>query len=656
MSRLLELDYSFVNKILLPGTGRKYSGSTSRGLVWLCNSSGHQFPNHYLRKSQSRHVILYCHGNGGTLGDFKAIVQYYFEWFSSSIFSIEYPSYGPAEGEAGEASVNDNLRTAYAFLVNELHYLPSNIILMGYSIGSGPVIQLASELCGGFGESAASPPLPPVPPAALITISAFMSVKDIIRDRQGGGLVSLLADSIENRWNSIERIKRVTCPTLLLHGLQDSLIPASHSQALFVNSGSLEKQLKMCPQADHCHFDEPGDTIQPIADFLSYVHNGLATPTSSYYDASSDGGDGGSGVSSAARGYPLPVPQSYYQCPASVREREEAAARKKRTAVSGSGPEGGAAMACMETTAYDVVGWFGSAGEAIVVGGVNTVVGGFNIATATASSGARTVAVVTGLSERPREESEKDDEEEEHEQEGREREFVAVRPSSSSSSSADSGTEFSRQPSHQFESSSSGSSSIGIFDRSAREQPAGSSRGAEARKSRSKSLVSEGSAVSGSSSSSGGGGPRPALSLSEQARKASRQAVAAINNYYAKLNAHDINAAVLLLSPDVQLTYSRPEELNRATFGRSAIKERLVNMLLKRPAFTAVTTILDIRQDSKKERTDDIALQRGGAPVSVDKVSVLAECEFSCSSTSYRAVRQILFVVRGKSICELHYS
>jgi pimeloyl-ACP methyl ester carboxylesterase len=445
MSRLLELDYSFVNKILLPGTGRKYSGTTSRGLVWLVNSSGNHFPNHFLRKSHSRHVILYCHGNGGTLGDFKAIVQYYFDWFSSSIFSIEYPSYGPAEGEAGEASVNDNLRTAYAFLVNELRYLPSNIVLMGYSIGSGPVIQLASELCEGFGESTASPPLPPVPPAALITISAFMSVKDIIRDRQGGGLVSLLADSIENRWNSIERIKRVTCPTLLLHGLQDSLIPASHSQALFLNSGALEKQLKMCPQADHCRFDEPGDTLQPISDFLSYVHNGLATPNSSYYDASSDGG--GSGVSGAERGFPLPVPQAYYKCPASVREREDAASRKKRTAVSGSGAEGGATMACMETTVYDMAGWFGSVGEAIVIGGVNTVVGGFNIAAATASSGARTVAVAAGFSGGQREESERDEEDEERDG------FAPARPSSSSSAAA-SGTEFSRQPSQPHSSSS----------------------------------------------------------------------------------------------------------------------------------------------------------------------------------------------------------
>jgi hypothetical protein len=83
-------------------------------------------------------------------------------------------------------------------------------------------------------------------------------------------------------------------------------------------------------------------------------------------------------------------------------------------------------------------------------------------------------------------------------------------------------------------------------------------------------------------------------------------------------------------------------------------------MLIKRPAFAAVATILDIRQDSKKERVDDFPFQRGGGggagAVSVDKVSVLAECDFSCSSTSYKAVRQILFVVRGKFICELHYS
>jgi len=188
MSTLLDLDYSYVDKMLLPGVGRKYSGITSKGLIWLCNSAGNHFPNHYIRRTTTRRIILYCHGNGGTLGDFMPIVQYYYEWMNSSIFSIEYPSYGPAEGKASESSVNDNVRTAYNFLLNVLEYSPQDVVIMGYSIGSGPAIWLASELCSPSIASREAAR----PPAALITIAAFTSVKDIIRDRKDGGLVSML--------------------------------------------------------------------------------------------------------------------------------------------------------------------------------------------------------------------------------------------------------------------------------------------------------------------------------------------------------------------------------------------------------------------------------------------------------------------------------
>ena len=34
---------------------------------------------------------------------------------------------------------------------------------------------------------------------------------------------------------------------------------------------SLVKRLRICPKADHTHFEEPSDTVDPIANFLSEV-------------------------------------------------------------------------------------------------------------------------------------------------------------------------------------------------------------------------------------------------------------------------------------------------------------------------------------------------------------------------------------------------
>ena len=179
--------------------------------------------------------------------------------FNTSVFAIEYPSYGPAEGTAGEESVNDNLRTAFNFLLF-LGYPPKNIILMGYSIGTGPSIQLASELCASGS-----------PPGALVTVAAYLSVCDIVRDLKGSiNLFSgLLAGVMDNRWDSMTAITSVTCPCIFVHGEHDEVIPCKHSETLYERCGSSSKRLRICSKADHTHFEEPGDTVDPIAAFLT---------------------------------------------------------------------------------------------------------------------------------------------------------------------------------------------------------------------------------------------------------------------------------------------------------------------------------------------------------------------------------------------------
>ena len=379
------MDYSFVDKLMLPGVGRRYSGVTSKGLIWLRNSLGDFFPNHYIRRSSSRYVILYCHGNGGTLGDFLPIVQYYYEWLGASIFSIEYPSYGPAEGQPSESSVNDNLRTAYEFLVTVLKHRPSDVVLMGYSIGTGPVIQLTSELCSAAAQWSQSPNFPgttssdPVPPAAMITIAAFKSVKDIIKDREDGGLLSLLVDSIENRWVSSDRIKHVSCPSLFLHGQCDGLIPASHSRELFLRCGSLLKQLRICPKADHCNFDEPHDTVHPMAEFLTRVWGQQQEQQSMRSTSSLQPFALQSNTGDSAR---IVVPAIFYECPDSVRRAEvlaaqRARARRKTCAASTAEMGCGGVAAAGPSAIGEALNWMGEAGGSVYRGALSTVMGAY---------------------------------------------------------------------------------------------------------------------------------------------------------------------------------------------------------------------------------------------------------------------------------------
>ena len=297
----------FIDSIILPGAGRQYSGSHSKGLIWLKNNHNNWFPSHFIRK-KSRIVILFAHGNGGTLGDFRVIAALYAKYFNASVFSIEFPGYGPAEGEPNEATVNDNFQTGYNFLKDISGYPPGNIILMGYSIGTGPAIKLAADLCNAN-----------TPPSAVITIAAFMSVVDIVKDMKGRLFLNhLIANTISNRWNSIENIKSVTCPILLLHGMLDLMIPYDHSKQLYGNCPSNTKVLRLIPGADHSKFQEPTDTIKPAAKFLKDCSNICMK-----------------------RLVLRKIPHEYYKCPKEIINREAASQFGGCSNIGGCGSKNG---------------------------------------------------------------------------------------------------------------------------------------------------------------------------------------------------------------------------------------------------------------------------------------------------------------------------
>ena len=586
------MDYSFVDKLMLPGVGRRYSGVTSKGLIWLKNSSGDYFPNHYIRRTSSRHVILYCHGNGGTLGDFLPIVQYYYEWLGASIFSIEYPSYGPAEGQASESSVNDNLRTAYEFLVTVLKHRPSDVVLMGYSIGTGPVIQLTSELCSAAARWSQSPNLPgttisePVPPAAMITIAAFESVKDIIKDREDGGILSLLVDSIENRWVSSDRIKHVSCPSLFLHGQRDGLIPASHSRELFLRCGSLFKQLRICPKADHCNFDEPHDTVHPMAEFLTRVWGQQQEQQSRHSTSSLQSNTGGD----SAR---IVVPAIFYECPDSIRRAEvlaaqRARARRKTCAASTAEMGCGGVAAAGPSALGEALNWMGEAGGSVYRGTLSTVMGAYI--------------------------------------------FVANKTSDVARGGAadDLGTD---EPDRMLE--GVGGAELRKFTLSSVPNPM--TTNLDTRRAKDELLGQETIprvetvlTVRNTTQAEDiyryktPNSSNQELALSILSRRSSKQAIAAIKALFAALNRRDIDNAVLMMDTSVEWRF---DEQPKHVVGQHSVKQLLVHTLNKRPSLVASFTIVQAHQD--------LTANASAIADRANCITFQGMSEWSCATTNY---------------------
>jgi fermentation-respiration switch protein FrsA (DUF1100 family) len=86
---------------------------------------------------------------------------------------------------------------------------PNDIILFGRSLGTGPATELAAF----------------VQPCALLLMTAYTSIRNVITSIAG----KLAGFLVYERFRNIDNIKLVTCPTFLIHGSKDTLIPSSHS-------------------------------------------------------------------------------------------------------------------------------------------------------------------------------------------------------------------------------------------------------------------------------------------------------------------------------------------------------------------------------------------------------------------------------------------
>ena len=111
---------------------------------------------------------------------------------------MEYPGYSHYKGVCDTARIENDSINVFDFLVREANVSNENIIIIGRSIGSGPATYLASKRKVG----------------ALVLISPFTSIKELIKDRAG----SFAASFVANRFDNSQRIQSVTCPTFITHG------------------------------------------------------------------------------------------------------------------------------------------------------------------------------------------------------------------------------------------------------------------------------------------------------------------------------------------------------------------------------------------------------------------------------------------------------
>ena len=155
-------------------------------------------------------VLLLFHGNGEILDP---------DWirgFSSldvPVLAVEYPGYGRSAGKPSERGL---MAAGIAALDWAAERYPGRALVpCGWSLGSAVAVQVAasrSERVSG-----------------LILMSPFTRLPDAARAHYPGWLVAFL---LRERYDSLEAASRVRCPSLVLHGTEDPVVPCGQGRRI----------------------------------------------------------------------------------------------------------------------------------------------------------------------------------------------------------------------------------------------------------------------------------------------------------------------------------------------------------------------------------------------------------------------------------------
>jgi len=150
----------------------------------------------------SKGLIFYLHGNAGSLSSWGGVAETYTD-LNYDVFILDYRGYGKSEGSInGERQFFQDIQTVYDHL--KAKYSENEIIVLGYSIGSGAAAKIASTNN----------------PKLLILQAPYYNLSDLMRK-----FYPLIPTFVlKYKFRTDKYIKECKMPVIIFHGDQDEVI------------------------------------------------------------------------------------------------------------------------------------------------------------------------------------------------------------------------------------------------------------------------------------------------------------------------------------------------------------------------------------------------------------------------------------------------
>jgi uncharacterized protein len=166
-------------------------------------------------------TVLFFYGNGGCLAGCGDVIDILCNRLGCNVLVVDYPGYGMSGGSASETGCYAAADAALDWLLAKRDIDHQRIVYFGDSLGAAVAIDLASRR----------------PAGGLVTCGAFTSMQSEAQHLYPWLPISII---LVYPFDNLSKIRKITCPILLVHGEQDTFIPHSMARDLAAAAGNAQ--------------------------------------------------------------------------------------------------------------------------------------------------------------------------------------------------------------------------------------------------------------------------------------------------------------------------------------------------------------------------------------------------------------------------------
>jgi hypothetical protein len=203
----------------------------------------------------SKPMVLYLHGNGGTIQYRRGIAKQFLD-AGYGLLMLEYRGYGGNPGKPTPDGLVQDARAAMEFLRQKLG-ARSKIYIYGESIGGAVAIQMLTKNTD-------------IAVDGLVLYAPFTNLADVVKHVYPWVPVDWL---LRYQFDNLSFMDQLRLPILVMHGAADNFVPPDMGRALY-EAANQPKELFMVDNANHYNLWDMGATARAI-DFINRAHTGL---------------------------------------------------------------------------------------------------------------------------------------------------------------------------------------------------------------------------------------------------------------------------------------------------------------------------------------------------------------------------------------------